>query len=575
MKITNLKTGESFDIDLKKISGEEVIICPACSGDRKKKNVKCLSWNHEKITGKCHHCDAAFVQFRPKFEKKEYVKPVWDNNTQLTDKAVKYFEGRGISQFTLREMKVTSGIDWMPELGEIETIHFNYFKNNELVNIKYRGANKTFRIFKDAELVFYNIDSIKNEETVIIVEGEIDQLSLFECGFRNTISVPNGAKNFKFLDNCWDELEHIKKVIIAVDNDEPGFILRDELIRRLGSERCFIVDLGDKKDANEYLTSLGKENLILAIENAKEIPIDGVIYLGQVWDRMLNTFRYGKRVGTTTYLQRLDSHWRWRNGEVNIWTGYNNEGKSCFLTQLCVLKSKNEKYRHAVFCPENYPVDEYYDEVIHCLTGRSTDKRYNNVLSENEYLEAANFVNDHFFTIVPDDSNYQLDNILGKMKRLIRKYGVNSCIIDPYNQIDHLIERGQREDLYISQFMTKLKKFAIDNDISFHLVAHQVTPLFQGKENYPQPDIYKIKGGGTFADKADNVISVWRPFRKSNQSDETVRIIVGKIKKVRLVGTPGEIDLKYNVAKNQYSDGIEKEDFWYNKQNEETDKEVF
>src|ERR1017187_7411291 len=238
MRIVNKDTGLDYDIDLRKIQGEEHVICPACVNDRKKKTQKCLSWYHDQRHGKCHHCGVVFIIFKPKIEK-EYQRPEWLNNTQLSDNAVKFFEARGISQFTLRKCQVTTGLDWMPEPfnSEVETIHFNYFRNDKLINIKYRAKNKVFKIFKDAELIFYNLNFIKDQNECIIVEGEIDVLSLFECGFHNTISVPNGAKNFSFLDNCYDDLETKEKIIIAVDNDEPGLILRNELIRRLGTER--------------------------------------------------------------------------------------------------------------------------------------------------------------------------------------------------------------------------------------------------------------------------------------------------------------------------------------------------
>mgnify|MGYP000851647968 FL=1 len=552
MKVTSKNTGETFEIDFRKFRGEEQTICPACSHTRKKKNDKCFSWNHDKQQGHCFNCNDAFYIRRKLEEKKQYAVPDWSNRTELTDKAVKWFEGRGISQFTLNEMQVTGGIDWMPEFNkEIETIHFNYFRNGKLVNIKYRGANKSFKIYKDAELILYNLDAIIGQKTAIICEGEIDQLSYFEIGFRNCVSVPNGASNFNFIDNCFEYIEPLEKVYIATDNDEAGIRLRNELIRRIGAEKCLIVDFKDCKDANEYLCKHGKEELEKTIKEAKEIPVDGIVYLANVYDNMLATFRNGKKFGTSTYFNILDNHWKWRGGEVNIWTGYNNEGKSCFLSQLAVNKAKFENWKFAVFSVENYPVSEYYDELIHCYTGKSTDKRYLNVMSEQEYFEAAEFVHEHFFAIMPEE-NFQIQTILEKMQWLIRKYGVNACIIDPYNQIEHHMLTGEREDLYISRFMSKLKKFAVDNDISMNLVAHQVTPQFAGKENYPQPDTYKIKGGGTFADKADNVIAVWRPMRRTNPDDRTVKIIVGKIKKQRLVGVPGEIIMFYSPEKNQY-----------------------
>lgn len=554
MKILHKESNNQFDITTKKFTGEELMVCPVCSHLRKPKNqkTKVFSWNHDKNQGYCSHCQASFFIPKQIVEKKQYSKPEWNNNTELTDKAVKYFESRKISQFVLRKLKITSGIDWMPQFErEIETIHFNYFDNDELINIKYRGAQKSFKIYKDAKLIFYNIDNIKNEKEAIIVEGEFDCLAFCECGKFNTISVPNGAKNFQFLDNCIDDLNHLEKIYIAVDNDESGIELRKELIRRIGSERCFIVDFGDLKDANDVLIHKGKLELLKCLESAKEIPLSGVQFVSDVFDEMLNSFRFGKELGTTTHLNSLDDRWKWRKGEVTIWTGYMNEGKSCFLSQLCILKAKFDGWKFAIFCPENYPISEYYDELIHCYVGKSTDKSYRNVMSENEYIDASKFIHNHFFAILPENEFY-IDTILDRMKHLIRKYGVNACIIDPYNQVEHLMEKSQREDLYISKFMTTLKRYAIDNNVSFHLVAHQVTPAFHGKEDYPQPDGYKIKGGGTFADKADNVISVWRPYRKSDPKDSTVRIISNKIKKQKLVGTPGEVDLFYDVSRNQY-----------------------
>ena len=61
-----------------------------------------------------------------------------------------------------------------------------------------------------------------------------------------------------------------------------------------------------------------------------------------------------------------------------------------------------------------------------------------------------------------------------------------------------------------------------------------------------------ITAPSTVTDKADNVIAVWRPFRRSNPTDNTVKIIIGKIKKQKLVGIPGTIDMFYSRPKNQY-----------------------
>lgn len=556
MKIISKNDGNTYEIDPKKLQGEERMTCPACSHNRKNKKDKCFAWNNNTNVGFCHNCQDTFTEYRKPRIESEYKLPEWKNNTDLSDEAVKFFEGRGISQFTLRQNKVTTSTEWMPQFeANVKVIQFNYFKNEKLINIKFRGPKKSFKLFAGAELIFYGLDWLKGSKECLICEGEIDMLSFWEAGYHFALSVPNGANtganNLSYLDNCYEYLEGMEKIYIATDADEPGLKLRYELIRRLGAMRCFIVEFDDKKDANEYLQAYGKEKLLECLKIAKEIPIDGIIYVQDVYEKMLHTKINGKNRGTTTYIDSLDQHWTWRTGEVTIWTGYNNEGKSTFLNQLAILKAQNEGWKFGYFSPENYPVDEFYDDLIHCYVGKSTDKTYQNVMSNDEYEHAADFVNEHFFSVIPDD-NYQLQNILDRMRYLVAKRGIKAVILDPYNQIEHLMDRGQREDLYISQFMTKLKKFAVDNDISLHLVAHQVTPNFSGKEDYPQPDSYKIKGGGTFSDKAENVVVVWRPYRKSNPKDDTVRIIVAKVRKQKLVGIPGEIDLFYHRGRNQY-----------------------
>jgi len=70
---------------------------------------------------------------------------------------------------------------------------FPYYRNGQLVNVKYRGPNKTFWQVKGAEKILYGLDDIVNQEWIIIVEGEIDKLALEEAGFSNVVSVPDGA----------------------------------------------------------------------------------------------------------------------------------------------------------------------------------------------------------------------------------------------------------------------------------------------------------------------------------------------------------------------------------------------
>ena len=132
----------------------------------------------------------------------------------------------------------------MPQTGKQEnTIKFNYFMGDQLINVKYRDGRKNFKLYKGAEKVFYNINSIIGYEYCVIVEGEMDVLALHEAGITNAISVPNGAtlnhNNLDYLDNCIDYFDDKDKIILAVDTDEPRLSIKTELVRRLGAEVCY------------------------------------------------------------------------------------------------------------------------------------------------------------------------------------------------------------------------------------------------------------------------------------------------------------------------------------------------
>jgi twinkle protein len=319
-------------------------------------------------------------------------------------------------------------------------------------------------------------------------------------------------------------------------------------------DKIRIIDHEDCKDANEVLLKHGKEKLKELFEKAKEVKVSGVYECLDFENEIFEDYRNGQPRGTTTYFANIDPHWTHRKGEVTIWTGYNNEGKSLFLKQLLLLKSKYEGWKHAVYSPEEMPFSEWYTDMIETYIGKSADKenqRYGNYMTEMQLIEGMKFMQKHFFSVFPEDEQ-TIDEILKKFSYLVRKKNIQTVTLDPYNQIQHMMQHGEREDLYISRFMSKLKKFAVEHDVAVHLIAHQVTPDFIKNENYPEPNIYKIKGGGTFADKADNVLIVWRENRNTDIKDTSVKFISRKIKKQKLTGIPGDAILKYDRRTNRY-----------------------
>ena len=285
------------------------------------------------------------------------------------------------------------------------------------------------------------------------------------------------------------------------------------------------------------------------------MAVEGIYTADDIKDEMMQGFKQGKERGTTTHIPQVDPVYTWRQSDLTIWTGYQNEGKSLFLEQMMCLKSHFDGWRHALFTPENMPMTDFYDNIIEMLVGKSCDPYYSkNLMTEQEYLNAIDFVNDNFFIVYPS-GEWSLEAINELFLKAVKDFRVKTVTIDPYNKIHHNLS-GERGDIYVSNFMTECKRFALEHNVAYQLVAHQLTARKDDGGRYVKPDLNYIKGGGAFADGADNVCYVWRPDRALDFSSTLVQMGSQKIKKQKLVGIPGDVvGIDFSRKTNRYSFG--------------------
>lgn len=520
-------------------------LCPECSHLRKKKSDKCLAWDKKENRGYCHNCTAAFFEYKP-YEPKQYILPQWKNITSLTDKAVKYFESRMISQITLNKSKVYSDIEYMPQFKkEIEVLCFPYFLDGKLINIKYRGANKSFKLVSGAELIFWNMDCISNYKEIIITEGEIDALTYIQAGFENVISVPNGAnKNLEYLDNCINLFVNIDVIYIATDQDTKGILLRDELIRRFGAERCYIVSFRDCKDANEYLLKYG--NLIMdTIKDAKPVPVKGIIEAGNIYADIRDLFDLGIQRGKEISQKEIDKFITWESGRLAIVTGIPSSGKSEFVDYLIVKLNMIYGWKAAFFTPENYPLKFHYMKLFEKIIGKTFSK---NSSSELEFDMAYDYIRDNFFYIL-NEEDFTLKTILDSAKILIRTRGIKIVVVDPFNKLDH--KYTDSETQYISRFLDQLISFAKINDVLLFLIAHPRKMSKSANGKFEVPSLYDISGSANFFNKTDYGITVHRKSDERNIMINEVDVYFQKIKYKHL-GEQGIVNLKYNYTNGRF-----------------------
>lgn len=464
---------------------------------------------------------------------------------------IDYFENRGISNNTLLRFKVTQANEWMPDTQtEIPVVCFNYFRDDELVNIKFRGRNKSFKLVKNAELIFYNLDAIKDDDTAVIVEGEIDCMSMYEAGIYNCVSVPNGAgsNNLTYIDNCINYLIDKKYIVIAVDNDDAGNKLKDELIRRLDIERCFYIEYPEGcKDANDILLKHGKEYLKSLVTNAKPFPIKGIVdseeLLQSIDDIYINGYPKGVKVG----IEGFDNYFSLLEGLFTVVTGIPGSGKSEFIDLIMAKTALNHSWKWGIISFENTPPVFHATKIIEKLSGKAFDFRVNpnHRVSSYELEMYKGYLSEMFFFINTQDTDVTLEGLLKKIALLVMRKGIKGVLIDPWNYIEHKIENNETETQYISRALTTIRKAAIKLGIHIIVVAHP-TKLAKTNNKYDVPTLYNISGSAHFFNKTDNGFTVYRDF---NTNEVTVHI-----QKIRFsfLGKLGTIKYNYNTFTRQY-----------------------
>ena len=543
-----IDTFNQYDLNVGKREG----ICPLCSHTRQPKNqkAKCAMYDWDRGLGTCMNCNEVFQlhTFKRKSDSlKEYTKPEWKNNTSLSDNAIKWFESRGISQKTLVKMKITEGKEFMPQTGKNEnTIQFNYFINNELINIKYRDGRKNFKLVKGAEKVFYNIDRTIGHDYIVIVEGEMDTLSFVESGIESVVSVPNGATinntNLDYLDSCIDYFETKEKIILAVDADEAGLALKQELIRRLGAERCFTVEFGVHKDANEFLMENGRSNLASVIAKAKPVPIENVVTLKDINEELEEFIYEGFKPGYQIGLNNFDSIFSTYTGQFITVTGVPSSGKSDFVDRMVVGYYLKYGWKTAFASPENKPTFLHTHKLIRKIGGWMPNKddigteRWNNVISK---------VNDNFYFI--ENERYDLDAVLSKGAELVKRKGIKCLVVDPYNKVKMQGASAMSIPDATMEYLTRIEAFAKKYDVLVIIVAHPTKMYKKEDGTIDEPTMYSIKGGGEWYDASYHGLLVHR-----NYEQKTVKVKVLKVKFQNLGENQAEAHFKWDHISGDY-----------------------
>lgn len=456
---------------------------------------------------------------------------------------------RGISADVLRRMHISESLERMPQTGQTEScICFPFTEEGAVVNIKYRTLQKHFKLTAGAELIPWNIDSIRNRPRALLTEGEIDALTLLDLGYEEVISVPNGAGgiNLTWLDRFIDTHFADKDcIILALDTDDRGIDLRNELIRRLGDSICRVVTWGEGcKDANEHLLRHGADSLRQAIESAQEVPLEGVFSAEDEREDLMKLYREGLPPGKELGLENLDRFLTIARRRLMLITGIPGHGKSEFLDEIVTRLLIRHQWRAAFFSPEKQPHAMHLAQIASRIIGQTFRRGF---ATPMEAEQALTFLGRNLFSILPDE-DYSIDTVLNIAKSLIRRHGINVLALDPLNCFDHCRPNNMTETQYLDKLLGRMANFAKQNNILLILVAHPTKMhKLPGQKEEAKPDMYDIAGSAAFANKADYILSVFRDFAEGHTQVTSEKV------RFSHEGTRGKAFFRFSMHNNRFT----------------------
>jgi len=238
-----------------------------------------------------------------------------------------------------------------------------------------------------------------------------------------------------------------------------------------------------------------------------------------------------KHVGCKLPFGRTHKLFRFRQGEVTLWTGYNGHKKSMMLGFCALDFLKNQ---------EKVCIASFEMKPIKTIIRMARQQTHSDVASYDCVADFMQFAGNNLY-IFDHMGNMSADRLYAIIYYSAKELGVKHFVIDS------LMRVIAGEDNYNDQkdFVVKLCNLAIKLDIHIHLVHHTK----KGKEGEPSTR-YDAKGSGAISDNVSNSLIVW----SNKDKKEDMPDVILKCDKQRDGEWEGSIALRFDEATMRFNE---------------------
>jgi len=351
----------------------------------------------------------------------------------------------------------------------------------------------------------------------MVCEGELDAVAGWCMGFKNLVSLPNGAGNFD--PEHWDVLSSRRKIFLILDPDGAGREGMKSISTRLGQDRCINVKIPGGMDINDLLIRYGPVDgyaktgtkLQACLDDGKPCGAPQVFSVASALKELRNHIALTGSVETG-----FSSPWYSLNnilgmispGEVILLQAIPKTGKTTLLQQWLSWLAIEHRIKSMMYCLE-MPIWRQAQMLVSLRTGIERDQLTNlQVLITELKMREVPF----YYGQPPKIWSFaQVKDVITYAKM---RYGIQILGFDNFQLLCRGQENATAEQAAVS---AGFKQLASELDLAIILVVQprKVNPKVS-------PGMYDPSGSGALIADSDGMITMWRePLHSSEEEVAT------------------------------------------------------
>ena len=502
---------------------------PSMAWDRNALQFFCFACSHKidiyeyytKYQGKTHG-EVMEMYGATKEEYKIEIKEAFKAELKdLTVQQVEYLKKRGLSDETIRFFKLG---DYQGNIG------IPYFDNGTMTGVKYKtrsGETPKYKAITGSQFGMLNKDNLNIEEPLVISEGELDCMSVYEAGYKNVVSVGTGGSSLdKLFRQEGDFLRKFNALIIFADADEVGKTMRKKFLEQFG----YLVKFPDVetykgcKDANEILLQHGKEQILKVIKSAS-IKIEGLVNIND--DIELDISKLDGNY-IPTGMPNIDLAINDLSPQsVSLITGRSNSGKSTYVTQI-IVNALDKGFKVFLMAGEGITSILVNNIYRNCIGAHSryydlkqVNKRYYKIPKPFVVKALKKWHGDRLSIFSRGESKLKsTDELLELMAQEIKLNKPDLVIIDNLMSILS-VEKASEKYEKQADFVQYLSDLAKAENTHISLVLHPNKEVRKGGTL----EMENISGSSDIYNKADVILAVKRIYDEDEDHDGEISVI--------------------------------------------------